>query len=222
MTQALRQQLIDTALAMNVSSVNQGASGNLSVRCENGMLITPSGMDYTKMSVDDIVWMDFDGSTQGRRKPSSEWQFHAAIYEQRVEAQAVVHAHPVNCAALACLGKGIPAFHYMVAVAGGKDIRCAPYATFGSRQLSDNMIAALREHAILFDRSSLQRLPPSSDVTPQLHLLLASKGFQREIKRFQELLNIRTSLRYWGSSFPALELMLAERRPNSLQFGSSK
>ncbi len=77
---------------------------------------------------------------------------------------------------------------------------------------NDGLIAALREHAILFDRSSLQRLPPSSDVTPQLHLLLASKGFQREIKRFQELLNIRTSLRYWGSSFPALELMLAERR----------
>ena len=77
---------------------------------------------------------------------------------------------------------------------------------------NDGLIAALREHAILFDRSSLQRLPPSSDVTPQLHLLLASEGFQREIKRFQELLNIRSSLRYWGSSFPALELMLAERR----------
>jgi hypothetical protein len=77
---------------------------------------------------------------------------------------------------------------------------------------NDGLIAALREHAILFDRSSLQRLPPSSDVTPQLHLLLASTGFQREIKRFQELLNIRTSLQYWGSSFPTLELMLAERR----------
>jgi L-fuculose-phosphate aldolase len=145
MTQVLRQQLIDTALAMNASGVNQGASGNLSARFENGMLITPSGIAYAELSVDDIVRMDFDGSTLERRKPSSEWQFHAAIYEQAVEAQAIVHAHPVNCAALACLGKGIPAFHYMVAVAGGRDIRCAPYATFGSRQLSDYMIAALRD-----------------------------------------------------------------------------
>jgi L-fuculose-phosphate aldolase len=144
MTQALRQQLIDTALAMNASGVNQGASGNLSARFENGMLITPSGVAYAELSLDDIVRMDFDGSTQGRRKPSSEWQFHAAIYEQREEAQAIVHAHPVNCAALACLGKGIPAFHYMVAVAGGRDIRCAAYATFGSHQLSDYMIEALR------------------------------------------------------------------------------
>jgi len=144
MTQALRQQLIDTALAMNASGVNQGASGNLSVRCENGMLITPSGMDYADVSVDDIVRMDFDGSSQGRRKPSSEWQFHAAIYQQREEAQAVLHAHPVNCAALACLGKGIPAFHYMVAVAGGRDIRCADYATFGSPELSENVLIALK------------------------------------------------------------------------------
>ena len=145
MTTELRQQLIETALAMNASGVNQGASGNLSVRVENGMLITPSGMDYAVLSADDIVWMDFDGNTEGLRKPSSEWQFHAAIYQQRDEALAILHAHPVNCAALACLGKGIPAFHYMVAVAGGRDIRCADYATFGSRELSENVVAALQD-----------------------------------------------------------------------------
>jgi L-fuculose-phosphate aldolase len=144
MTHALRQQLIDTALAMNASGLNHGTSGNLSVRCEEGMLITPSGMDYAALSPDDIVWMDFDGIKQGARKPSSEWRFHAAIYQHRAEASAVLHAHPVSCTALACLGKGIPAFHYMVAVAGGKDIRCADYATFGTPELSEHVLKALQ------------------------------------------------------------------------------
>jgi len=144
MTKALRKQLIDTAQAMNASGLNQGTSGNLSVRSENGMLITPSGMNYDTIAVDDIVWMDFDGTSQGDRKPSTEWRFHAAIFQDRPEAQAVLHTHPESCTTLACLGKNIPAFHYMVAVAGGKDIRCAAYATFGSLQLSENVIKALQ------------------------------------------------------------------------------
>jgi len=143
MTKALRRQLLETARAMNTSGLNQGTSGNLSVRSEHGMLITPSGMDYGTIGVDDIVWMDYAGACEGERKPSSEWRFHAAIYQNRIEAQAVLHAHPLHCAALACLGKGIPAFHYMVAVAGGRDIRCAGYATFGTAELSENVIAAL-------------------------------------------------------------------------------
>jgi len=145
MTEVLRQQLIDTALAMNASGLNQGASGNLSVRFGGGFLITPSGMDYTGLSTGDIVWMDLDGKTQGVRKPSSEWRFHAAIYQRRAEANAVLHAHPVSCSALACLNKGIPAFHYMVAVAGGRDIRCADYATFGTAELSECVIKALQD-----------------------------------------------------------------------------
>jgi len=145
MTRVLRQQLIDTALAMNASGLNQGASGNLSARYGDGFLITPSGMDYAGLSTNDIVWMDFDGKTQGKRKPSSEWRFHAAIYKHRAEANAVLHAHPVSCSTLACLGKGIPAFHYMVAMAGGRDIRCAGYATFGTPQLSDKVIEALED-----------------------------------------------------------------------------
>ena len=138
-----RVQLIETAVAMNASGLNQGAAGNLSVRCEDGMLITPSGMDYNGLTPDDIVWMDLDGNSRGRRNPSSEWRFHAAIYQHRSEANAVLHAHPVSCTALACLGKGIPAFHYMVAVAGGKNIRCADYATFGTRALSEHVLKAL-------------------------------------------------------------------------------
>jgi len=144
-TTALRQKLIETAQAMNTSGLNQGTSGNLSVRCDDGMLITPSGMDYAGLIDDDIVWMDYSGNRRGNRKPSSEWRFHAAIYAHRSEAEAILHAHPVNCAALACLGKGIPAFHYMVAIAGGKDIRCADYATFGTAELSDNVIKAMED-----------------------------------------------------------------------------
>jgi L-fuculose-phosphate aldolase len=145
MTDGLRQQLIDTALAMNASGLNQGTSGNLSVRCEGGFLITPSGLDYAGLSLGDIVWMDADGNRKGIRKPSSEWRFHAAIYQHREEANAVLHAHPVNCCALACTGKGIPAFHYMVAIAGGKDIRCADYATFGTSELSAHVLTALQD-----------------------------------------------------------------------------
>jgi len=145
MTDLLRQQLIDTARAVNASGLNQGTSGNLSLRFEQGMLITPSGMKYDTLVTGDIVMMDLDGSYEGERKPSSEWRFHAAIYAGRDAANAVLHAHPVNCATLACMGKGIPAFHYMVAIAGGMDIRCAPYATFGSDGLSDNVLSALQD-----------------------------------------------------------------------------
>jgi len=143
MMEKLRRQLIDTAIAMNASGLNKGTSGNLSVRCDDGFLITPSGMNYAALVPGDIVLMDLDGNPRGTRMPSSEWRFHAAIYRHRPEANAILHAHPVNCSALACLGKGIPAFHYMVAAAGGRDIRCADYATFGTAALSDNVIAAL-------------------------------------------------------------------------------
>jgi L-fuculose-phosphate aldolase len=145
MTESLRQQLIDTGKAMNASGLNQGPSGNLSIRHGDGMLITPSGMDYAGLFTDDIVWMDYAGNSEGSRKPSSEWRFHAAIYQHRSEANAVLHAHPVNCTALACLEKGIPAFHYMVAVAGGKDIRCSDYATFGTDELSGFVLKALED-----------------------------------------------------------------------------
>lgn len=145
MSETLRQQLIDTALAMNAAGLNQGVSGNLSVRYQGGMLITPSGMDYARLSTADIVKMEFEGSTDGMRKPSSEWRFHAAIYREYPQAGAVLHAHPIHCTTLACTHRGIPAFHYMVAIAGGKDIRCADYATFGSTALSDNVLSALED-----------------------------------------------------------------------------
>lgn len=144
MSESIRRQLIGTALEMNASGINQGTSGNLSVRYDGGMLITPSGMAYATLQADDIVFVDAGGKHHGCRKPSSEWRIHQDIYRARPDAGAILHAHPAECTALACMHLAIPAFHYMVAVAGGHDIRCAPYATFGSQALSDNVLQALR------------------------------------------------------------------------------
>jgi L-fuculose-phosphate aldolase len=141
----MRQQVIDTALKMNALGINQGKSGNVSVRSKEGFLITPTGLPYEHTTPEDIVFMRLDGSCDGARLPSSEWRFHRDIYAHRPEANAIVHAHSPHATTLACLGRGIPAFHYMVAVAGGRDIRCAPYATFGTQQLSDHALLALQD-----------------------------------------------------------------------------
>jgi L-fuculose-phosphate aldolase len=143
MTETLRLQLIETARAMNRSGINQGTAGNLSARCDDGMLITPSGVPYDSLEAADIVRLDGQGRASGARKPSSEWRIHYDVYRGRPDARAILHAHPVHCTALACLRREIPAFHYMVAVAGGDTVRCAPYATFGTQELSDHVQAAL-------------------------------------------------------------------------------
>ncbi len=140
---ALREGLIAVCLAMNGHGINQGKAGNASARYGDGLLITPSGMTYDGMRPSDIVFIDADGAPRGGRRPSSEWRFHYDILRHRDDAGAVLHAHAPFCTALACLGMEIPAFHYMVAVAGGDSIRCAPYATFGTQALSDNTLAAL-------------------------------------------------------------------------------
>jgi L-fuculose-phosphate aldolase len=144
-TRELREALVATARAMNASGINQGKSGNLSVRSPGGCLITPSAMDYDALEPDDIVALDSAGSASGRRSPSSEWSMHLTILRARPELAAVVHAHPTYATALACHSRGIPAFHYMVAVAGGRDIRCAAYATFGTSELGERAVEALRD-----------------------------------------------------------------------------
>lgn len=144
MSAALRRAVIAAARRMNELGINQGTSGNISVRWRDGFLVTPSGMEYRHLKPSDIVAMDMAGHATGRRKPSSEWRIHRDILATRPEAGAVVHAHPPYATTLACLGRGIPAFHYMVAMAGGDSIRCAPYATFGTEALSKAALAALR------------------------------------------------------------------------------
>lgn len=141
----LRQQLIDTARAFAPHGLGVGSSGNVSARVEGGFLITPSAMAYNQCIPEDIVFVDMSGGPHGTRKPSSEWLFHLAIYAARKDVNAVVHTHAPACTALACLHKKIPAFHYMVAIAGGSDIPCAPYATFGTQELADNVVEALQK-----------------------------------------------------------------------------
>ncbi len=142
-TPELRRQLIEHARKLTTSGLTRNTSGNLSHRVTGGFLVTPSGMDYDRLEPDDIVFVDFAGKPTGRRLPSTEWHFHREILAGRPELSVVLHAHSPFATSLACLREGIPAFHYMVAVAGGDDIRCAPYATFGTEELSHHAVTAL-------------------------------------------------------------------------------
>lgn len=145
-----RREVIDTALAMSRQGLSPGRSGNVSRRWANGMLITPSGMAYDALEPADITFVDAAGKPTGPRKPSSEWLFHLAIYAARPDIGAVVHTHSLHAVVLACAGRSIPAFHYMVAVAGGDDIPCVPYATFGTEALARHVAAGLaRRNACL-------------------------------------------------------------------------
>ena len=143
--QELSRQVIDSCLAMNAHGINQGSAGNISVRFEDGFLITPSGMAYDRLQPEHIVLVDLEGNSQDALRPSSEWRMHRDIYANRAEAGAVLHAHSIFATALSCLRIDMPAFHYMIAIAGGTDIRCADYALFGTQDLSDNMLVALQE-----------------------------------------------------------------------------
>lgn len=141
---AARQSLIDTCIGMNASGLSLHKSGNASLRWGSGLLITPTGRAYDRLQPEDIVYLEADGSCPpGQLIPSSEWRFHVDILHAFPACNAVVHVHSTHATALACLGRGIPAFHYMVAVAGGDRIPCAPYATFGTPELSANVLAAL-------------------------------------------------------------------------------
>lgn len=138
------KQLIETALSMRSEGINQGTAGNLSLRLDDHFIITPSGMAYEDMQPSDLVKIDtISGEVIGDGHPSSEWRFHRDILASRPDVEVVLHAHPVFATALACQRREIPAFHYMVAVAGGKHIACADYALFGSQTLSEYVLKAL-------------------------------------------------------------------------------
>ena len=139
----LRAGLLATAKAMANCGLNTGTAGNASVRCSRGFLITPSGMAYEDCTPDDMALVAMDGSWRGPYAPSSEWRIHRDILAAHPEAGAILHSHAPFATALACHRHPIPAFHYMVARFGGDDIRCAPYATFGTQALSDGAIEAL-------------------------------------------------------------------------------
>ena len=141
----LREQLLKTSQQLVTLGLNKGTSGNASVRCEGGFLVTPSGMKIEDMSSTSMVKMSWDGSFDANKKPSSEWRFHRDIMQNKPEINAIIHTHSMFATTLACLHKDIPPFHYMIAIAGGDTIRCADYALFGSQALSDHALAALIE-----------------------------------------------------------------------------
>ncbi len=141
---SLRAEIVATARAMDDAGFAPSKSGNVSARWADGFIITPSGLPYARMRVDDLVYMGLDGEVEPGLKPSSEWRFHASIYKTRPEVRAHVHTHSPRATALSATRQGLPAFHYMIALAGGADIRCASYATFGTQSLADNAVAALR------------------------------------------------------------------------------
>ncbi len=142
----VRQSIIDACREMAAQGINQGTSGNISVRTDDGILLTPSGLPYDRMKPEDIVAMKWDGSwtASAGNVPSTEWRFHLDILRSKPEVGAVVHAHPIFCTIIAIMNRAIPAIHYMIAAAGGHDIPCAPYAQYGTAELSQAALNALR------------------------------------------------------------------------------
>jgi L-fuculose-phosphate aldolase len=156
----LATEVLATARAMNACGINRGSAGNVSARCpgdEFSFVITPTGMAYAESENTDMVkvgvasaghfrpdGLPVGGTTDGQRKPSSEWRFHHDIYAARPEAGAIIHTHSPFATALACQKQGVPAFHYMVARFGGDNVRCADYATFGTQALSDAILTAMQ------------------------------------------------------------------------------
>ena len=148
----LRAQVIKYAKKLNITNLSTLRSGNVSLRAKekniNGFYITPSGTKYSSLKPKDIIFVSLSGQFDKKKvKPSTEWRFHQNIYVDKKEAKAIVHAHSTCATAISAHQKSIPAFHYMVALAGGKDIKCAKYSTFGSRKLSKNILSALKNRS---------------------------------------------------------------------------
>ena len=142
---SLRSEIIKYSKLINSKKISALRSGNISARYKSGFLITPSGKKYLSLKNKDIVFVSLSGKFDKKKGiPSSEWKFHQDIYLNKKEAKAIVHAHSTNATAIASHNKDIPSFHYMVAMAGGHDIKCAKYATYGTRELSKNILKALK------------------------------------------------------------------------------
>ena len=138
-----KEELVKTTKYLNDKNINRGSSGNLSYRTNNGFVITPSSIPNDKLTEKSCVQVAFDGTYKNKLKPSTEWRIHRDIYLKRKDICAIIHTHPTFSTAIACMNIDIPPFHYMIAVAGGDNVRCARYATFGTEQLSKNVIKAL-------------------------------------------------------------------------------
>ncbi|MGR5298029.1 L-fuculose-phosphate aldolase [Vibrio mediterranei] len=186
----LAQQVIDTCLEMNSLGLNQGTSGNVSVRYQDGMLITPSGISYLKLTPNKIVYVDGQGRAEAGKVPSSEWHFHLACLAARPELNAVIHTHAVHCTAVSILNRSIPALHYMVAVTGIDHVPCVPYSTFGSQALADSVSSGIREskallmqhHGMIAMESNLEKaLWLANEVEVLANLYLKVSAVQQDV-----------------------------------------
>jgi L-fuculose-phosphate aldolase len=141
----IKAEIIKYSKMLNSRKLSALRSGNISVRYNDGFLITPSGKKYSSLKINDIIYVSLQGKFDKKKGiPSSEWQFHQDIYKNKLEAKAIVHAHSTNATAVSTHNRRIPPFHYMVAMVGGHDIKCAKYATYGTRELSKNILKALK------------------------------------------------------------------------------
>lgn len=186
--ETLGREIINACLKMRDMGLNQGTAGNISVRVDGGMLVTPSGMPYEMMEPSDIVFVSSDGQWSKDAIPSSEWRFHLSTLNDRPEFNAVVHNHAPYCAMVSCLkDEFIPAIHYMIASAGGNKIPCVPYATYGTQELSDNIskvmtgykACILKNHGLLVAEKSLDRalnLAQEVELIARLYIQLRAVG----------------------------------------------
>ncbi|CAK0813696.1 unnamed protein product [Prorocentrum cordatum] len=220
----LRQQVIETCLQMNRMGINQGTSGNVSCRVPGGFLVTASGIPYEDMRPEQVVYVSMDGCYSGEFAPSSEWRMHFDIYKRVPEAMAAVHAHPTYCTALSCQRQDIPAFHYMVAAAGGKAIECAKYETFGTQELSESMLSALgsqrscllANHGMICYGPSLEKalwLANETECLARQYVTVLSTGSRPEVLPDAEMDMMLAKFKTYGKQPKELEKLSAfERR----------
>ena len=203
---ALRQQIIATAQDLNNRGFCPSKSGNVSARLKDGFLVTPSGIQYDALTPDDIVLIDAQGhpaaSTREGLRPSSEWRFHQAIYQTYAEAQAIAHTQSPMATALSCARKPIPAFHYMIALAGGADIRCADYATFGTEALAQTMLKALDHGVVAYGKTLLGAATLAIEVEnlARQYLALLGAGLEPVILDEDEMVRVQKSFAGYGKA----------------------
>jgi L-fuculose-phosphate aldolase len=207
---ALRDEIVSVARALDSAGLMPNKSGNVSCRSAQGFLITPSGLPYAEMTSGQVVEMPLPALAEpvGGLRPSSEWRMHAAVYEARPDVMAIVHTHSPRATALACAGKGIPPFHYMIALAGG-EVRCMPYATFGSDELAAQAVRGLdgrravmlANHGVVAVGASLRRAQAVAIEVENLagqYLDLLAAGLQPRILDAEELREVIGKFQDYG------------------------
>jgi L-fuculose-phosphate aldolase len=210
----VRKEIVVVSRELDAAGLVPNKSGNLSCRLPGGFMITPSGIPYRTLEPGQIVEFDDHGTpAPGGLRPSSEWRMHAAIYACRPDVSAIVHTHSPSATALACAGLGIPAFHYMIALAGGS-IRCAQYATFGSADLAANAIEGLEgRRAVLLANHGVVAVGPSLAAAQAVaievenlamqYLALRSAGLEPNLLSDAELARVIEKFADYGRIAPA-------------------